>query len=91
MLSRSKARHPKRLCIEKRDIGRLCMRTMRCMCLVALDIGKATVNSTKEARSHSSRKLNRKTGTGMTLLGAISNTRETLEVTDGTLDKQKTE
>ena len=64
---------------------------MRCMCLVALDIGKATVNSTKEARSHSSRKLNRKTGTGMTLLGAISNTQETLEVTDGTLDKQKTE
>jgi len=28
---------------------------------------------------------------GMTLLGAMSNTQETLEVTNGTLDKQKIE
>jgi len=61
------------------------------MCLVALDAGKATINGTKEARSHSSRRPNKKTGTGMILLGAMSNTRETLEVADGTLDKQKTE
>jgi len=59
--------------------------------LVVLDAGKATVNGTKEARSYSSQRPNRKMETRMTLLGAVSNTRETLEVTDGTLDKQKTE
>ena len=67
------------------------MRTMRRVGLVALDAGKTTVNGTKEARSRSGRRPNRKTGTGMTLLGAVSNTRETLEVANGTLDKQKTE
>jgi len=67
------------------------MRTMRHVSLVALDAGKATVNGTKEARSRSSRRPNRKTGMGMTLLGAVSNTQETLEVTNGTLDKQKIE
>jgi len=64
---------------------------MRHVGLVTLDAGKTTVNGTKEARSRSSRRPNRKTGTGMTLLSAVSNTRETLEVADGTLDKQKTE
>jgi len=64
---------------------------MRHVSLVALDAGKATVNGTKEARSRSSRRPNRKTGMGMTLLGAVSNTQETLEVTNGTLDKQKIE
>jgi len=59
--------------------------------LVALDVGKATVNGTKEARLHSSRRPNRKTGTGMTLLSTMSNTREILEVANGTLDKQKIE
>jgi len=91
MLSGSKAGCLKRFRIEKRDIGRLRMRTMRCVCFVALDTGKTTVNGTKETRSRSSRRPNRKTGTGMTLLGAMSNTRETLEVADGTLDKQRTE
>ena len=67
------------------------MRTIQHVGLVALDAGKATVNGTKEARSHSSRRPNRKTGMGMTLLGAMSNTQETLEVTNGTLDKQKIE
>ena len=64
---------------------------MRRVSLVALDAEKATVNGTKEARSYSSRRPNRKTGTGMTLLSTISNTRETLEVANGTLDKQKIE
>jgi len=59
--------------------------------LVALDAGKATVNGTKEARSRSSRRLNRKTGTGITLLSTVSNTRETLEVANRALDKQKIE
>jgi len=61
------------------------------MRLVALDTGETTVNSAKEARSCSSRRPNRKTGTVMILLSAVSNTEETLEVADGTLDKQKTE
>jgi len=61
------------------------------MSLVALDAGKATVNGTKEARSRSSRRPNRKTGTGMTLLSAVSNTRETLGVANRALDKQKIE
>ena len=64
---------------------------MRHMGLVTLDAGKATVNGTKEARSRSSQRPNRKTGTEMTLLGAVSNTRETLEVANGTLDEQKIE
>ena len=67
------------------------MRTMRCVGFVALDAGKTTVNGTKKARPRSGRRPNRKTGMGMTLLGAMSNTRETLEVANGTLDKQKTE
>jgi len=67
------------------------MRTIQHVGLVALDAGKATVNGTKEARSRSSRRPNRKTGTGMTLLGAVSNTRETLEVANRALDKQKIE
>jgi len=67
------------------------MRTMRRVGLVALDTEKATVNGTKEARSRSSRRPNRKTGTGMTLLSAVSNTRETLEVANRALDKQKIE
>ena len=91
MLSGSEAGHPKRLRVEKRDIGRLSMRTMRCMCFVALDTEETTVNGTKETRSRSSRRPNRKTGTRITLLGTVSNTRETLEVADRTLDKQKTE
>jgi len=67
------------------------MRTMQRVGLVALDAGKATVNGTKEARLRISQRLNRKTGTGMTLLGAVSNTQETLEVANRTLDKQKIE
>jgi len=47
------------------------MRTMQRVGLVALDTGKATVNGTKEARSRSGRRPNRKTGTGMTFLSAV--------------------
>ena len=91
MLSGSEAGCLKRLRVEKRDISQLRMRTMRCVGLVVLDAGKTTINGTKEARSHSSRRPNRKTGMGMTLLSAVSNTRETLEVANRTLDEQKIE
>jgi len=64
---------------------------MRRVCLVALDTGKTTINGTKETRLHSSQRPNRKMGTGMTLLCAMSNTQETLEVANETLEKQKTE
>jgi len=53
-LSGSEAGRLKRLRVEKRDISRLHMRTMRRVGLVALDTGKTTVNGTKEARSRSS-------------------------------------
>jgi len=88
-LSGSEAGRPKRLHVEKRDIGWLHMRTMRGMCLVALNAGEATVNSAKKMRSSSSRRPDRKIETGMTLLSAISNTRETLEVADWTLDERR--
>jgi len=80
MLSGSEAGRPKRLHVEKRDIGQLHMRTIQGVCLVILDAGEATVNSTKETRLSSSQRPDRKLGTGMTLLGAVSNARETLEV-----------
>jgi len=64
MLSGSKAGYPKRLHVEKRDIGWLYIRTMRGMCLVALNAGGATINSAKEMRSSSSRRPDRKTETG---------------------------
>jgi len=65
------------------------MRTMQGVHLIALDTGEATVNGAKEARLRSNRGTNREMGTGMILLGAMSNTGETLEIADGTLDKQK--
>jgi len=89
MLSKSEAGHPKRFHIEKRDINWLRMRTMQGVCLVTLDTGEATVNGTKETRSSSSRRPDRKLGTGMTFLGTVSNARETLEVANWALDKRR--
>jgi len=65
------------------------MRTMRGVYLVALDAGEATVNGAKETRSSSSQRPDRKPGTEMTLLGAVSNARETLEVANWALDKRR--
>jgi len=60
------------------------------MCFVILNTREATVNGTKEMSLKSGQRMNRKPGTRMTLLSTMSNTGETLEVSDWTLERKRT-